>query len=304
MAKESKPSLSENNLVFSKCQRWSFMEKKIGFIGLGSMGGMLVRGFISTGATKEENVFISTKSKEKLTTYKQTFPKVRLCQTNSELAKQCDCIFICVKPLEVKGILDEIKGELSADTHIISIAACVTLSNLENIFDGQITKVIPSLTSEVREGSSLVCHNAKVSNDSKVLVEDLLGKISKVKIIPESDFELGADLTSCAPGLISAIFSEFVKSAMRHKSDFSKKEIEEMVVGTLLGTAKILSGNNITFEELVSRVATKGGITQEGVSVLERYLPEVFDRVFNATLNKHRVVKEKITTVMNDNKFA
>jgi pyrroline-5-carboxylate reductase len=48
------------------------------------------------------------------------------------------------------------------------------------------------------------------------------------------------------------------------------------------------------FFELIDRVATKGGITEEGVKVLNRHLPAVFDEVFEKTLAKHETVKEMV----------
>jgi pyrroline-5-carboxylate reductase len=41
-------------------------------------------------------------------------------------------------------------------------------------------------------------------------------------------------------------------------------------------------------------VATKGGITREGVNVLEARLPAVYDEVLRATKEKRRVVAERL----------
>jgi pyrroline-5-carboxylate reductase len=45
---------------------------------------------------------------------------------------------------------------------------------------------------------------------------------------------------------------------------------------------------NFSFEQVVSRVATKGGITEEGTKVLHEQLPEVMDKLFERTLEKRR----------------
>ena len=59
------------------------------------------------------------------------------------------------------------------------------------------------------EGISLICHNTKVTDNKKEYLEKLLGAISKVVHVKENDFDAAADLTSCAPGLIAAIFENF-----------------------------------------------------------------------------------------------
>lgn len=178
-------------------------------------------------------------------------------------------------------------------THLVSIAASLTIANLETIYRGPITKVIPSLTALVQEGIVLACHNCKVSQLQSGFVENLLSAIGTLKIIEEENFEAGADLTSCAPGMIAAIFQQFVAAGVKH-STLSSEEAEQMVLKTLFGTAKLLVEHNLGFDQTITRVATKGGITEEGVSVLRNLLPATFDQVFSHTLSKHQVLKKKI----------
>jgi pyrroline-5-carboxylate reductase len=41
-------------------------------------------------------------------------------------------------------------------------------------------------------------------------------------------------------------------------------------------------------------VATKGGITEEGIRVLHNGLPRVYDELLDATLAKHALVRDQI----------
>lgn len=272
--------------------------RRVGFIGYGSMGSMLVDSVITTGFLGQEDVTVFTQTPQKLVSLKARFPSIGIAANNAEVFAKSDIVVICVKPLLVKDVLEEARGTLNAKKHIVSIAACVTLANLESVFDGKITKVIPSLTAQVGKGISLICHNRKVGPDDAEYIENLFGTLSTVKIINEENFEAGADLTSCAPGLFAAIFREFVEAGMRH-STLSREECEQMVVATLYGTAEILHRQGMGFEQMVERVATKGGITEEGVKVLKGSLPAVFDDVFRHTLAKHEQVKDLLDRQFN-----
>ena len=203
-------------------------------------------------------------------------------------------LFLCVKPLETIPLLNEIKEHIQENCHLVSIAACVRIANLEALYKGEITKIIPTLTSEVKEGTSLFCHNSLVTKESASILENMFQGIGKVKIINENDFEVAADLTSCAPGMIAAIFQNFVDGGLRH-SNLSPEAAFEMVISTLFGTAKLLREKNMTFSEMTSRVATKGGITEEGVQVLNHGLPGIFNDVFTKTLAKHEHVKQLVS---------
>jgi len=267
--------------------------KKTGFIGYGSMGSMLINGFLRSGVLKPEEAAISNRTMTKIEYLAQEWKGITLTTDNRKVARESDLLFICVRPLDVLPVLHEIKGDLTSSTHLVSIAGCVMINDIESRFPGQVTKVIPSITSEVRAGISLVCHNPKVTKDRIEHLEKLLGAISSVVHVRENDFEAAADFTSCAPGMIAAIFDCFIQAGLRH-SEIQSDVAQRMVVSTLLGTAKLMAEKGIGFPELIRRVATKGGITEEGVKVLNNHLPAAFDEVFFKTLSKHDLVKEMI----------
>jgi pyrroline-5-carboxylate reductase len=267
---------------------------KVGFIGYGSMGSMLIEAFINSKNINPDEIIVSTKTKNKLDSLKTRYSDISIANSNSEVAQKAKYVFICVKPLEVKDILREIKDSISYDSNIISIAGPVKIAYIEQITGAKVTKLTPSLTSEVMEGISLVCHSNIVTKEESDYIETLLNGISKVKIIKEEDFELAAELTSCMPGFISSIIEEMVESALRHTSSLGKADIEEMVIRTMFGTSKVLIEKNMGLSEMLNRVATKGGITEEGVKVFRQSLPNVFDEMFEATLSKRKLINKKI----------
>ena len=267
---------------------------KVGFIGYGSMGSMLIEAFINSKNINPDEIIVSTKTKSKLDSLKTRYSDISIANSNSEVAQKAKYVFICVKPLEVKDILREIKDSISYDSNIISIAGPVKIAYIEQITGAKVTKLTPSLTSEVMEGISLVCHSNIVTKEESDYIETLLNGISKVKIIKEEDFELAAELTSCMPGFISSIIEEMVESALRHTSSLGKADIEEMVIRTMFGTSKVLIEKNMGLSEMLNRVATKGGITEEGVKVFGQSLPNVFDEMFEATLSKRKLINKKI----------
>ena len=69
---------------------------------------------------------------------------------------------------------------------------------------------------------------------------------------------------------------------------------EYLVRETMIGTARILAGGQMKFDDVVQRVATKGGTTEEGVKILRARLPEVMDELIEATLVKRRQVTERV----------
>ncbi len=269
--------------------------EKIGCIGYGAMGSMIIRGILSSGVLAESDLIITTRTLHKLKDLEEAYPLVEIAPDNITVAQKSQKLFIFVNTGRVKELLEEIKDHLSHNTHIIYIAAGLTMENVEKIFPGKISKVIPSLTSEVGEGISLVAHNKQVEDVDAEFVEKTFKAIGKVKIVKEDQFGLGANLTSSAPAFISLIIMKFTESALK-EGLFTRKEAEKMVIETLYGTAKLLQKTDMKFEDVITKVATRGGITEEGLDVLDRELPHVFDELFDITLKKY----EKLENELND----
>ena len=267
--------------------------EKIGFIGLGNMGGALLQGLLEFGGFSQKEVLVSTRTKEKIKGLVSTFPEVQIADSNIELARESRTIFIGVKTGDVRNVLLEITPYLQSEAHLIIITGGLTTKNVAKIFSGKLTKIIPSLTCEVGKSVTLVFHNRLVTAQESARVEKWLSCLGMVKVIPEDHFEIGADLTSCAPAFMASILKHFVQAGLKN-SRFSQKEVEEMVLMTLVGTARLLDEKKVGFDELITRVATKGGITEEGLKILDEHLPFVFDELLETTLNKHQRVKSSL----------
>jgi len=78
------------------------------------------------------------------------------------------------------------------------------------------------------------------------------------------------------------LMEAFARSGAR-SSRLSLEEVKEIVIETLLGTAITLATGTDSTRGLMEKVATRGGMTEKGLEVLEMELPATFDRMFEAT---------------------
>jgi len=269
------------------------MDKKIGIIGYGSMGRMILSKFIESKTVPESNIFISNRTYEKITGLKTIYPRLNISKNNIDVIKNTDILFICVTPLEIKAVLSEIIKEVKENCHIVSLNGSVLFKQIERICVARkISKVIPSVTAVINQSLTLVCHNAYVNDNDKSALKTLLECFGSVVEIPESEMGMGSELTSCMPGFIGAIFKVITDEAEKHTS-INKKDVINMVAKTVYGTGKLLLETDMTFEQLISRVATKGGITEEGTKIIEKEMPGIAKELFEKTLEKRKITTER-----------
>jgi pyrroline-5-carboxylate reductase len=235
----------------------------IGIIGYGSMGKMFLEKFIGTNAVKQPNLFVSNRTYEKIIDLNKYYPKINVCKDNISASNSADILFICVKPLEIKPVLLEINNTLKESCHIVSINGSVLFKQIEQIcVNKKITKIIPSVTAEINKSVTLICHNNHVNNNDKDNIKKMLECIGTVTEIPENEMGMGAELTSCMPGFIGAIFKVIADEAEKHTL-INKAQIIQMITETIYGTSKILLEKSMTFDELFEKTLEKRKITTE-----------------------------------------
>lgn len=260
------------------------MDRKIGIIGYGSMGQMLLEKFLDGKSVSVENLLVANRTIEKVMYLKD---KCMVCESNRELVTEADIVFLCVRPVDLKEVLEEIKDCLNVDSLLVSLNGSVLFEQLEKVFDGKIAKAIPSVTAEVNQSQTLVCYNERVTEADKERLTGLLSCMGTVIELPEQEMGMGSELVSCMPGFIAAMFQELCTSAKKHTT-LSENEIARMVLHTMVGTGMLMLEKEYSFEDVISRVATKGGITEEGTKVIHEQFPKVADEVFEKTLEKRR----------------
>ena len=106
--------------------------KKLGFIGVGNMGESVLKGVISSQKVAKENIFVRNSS-DNSTKKVAERNGVQAANSSKDLAKECEIVFLGIKPYLVASILEEIKVELEGKI-VISMAAAVEIKDIESIF--------------------------------------------------------------------------------------------------------------------------------------------------------------------------
>ncbi|MBR6987885.1 MAG: NAD(P)-binding domain-containing protein [Clostridiales bacterium] len=260
---------------------------KTGIIGYGSMGRMLLWKFAESGIAKQD-LYAFNRTIEKLDEAKDIAKIVPA----KELAASCDITFVCVLPADIKTVLEEIKDDIKEGALIVSLNGSVSFEAIGSIIDTKTAKVIPSLTAEIGRSQTLVCYNGNVNDEDKTALKGLLYSIGNVIELPENEMGMGSELVSCMPGFIASIFDVICCSAKKHTS-IPDDQIVRMVLQTMSATGDLMLQKDMTFEDVVKRVATPGGITEEGTKVVYEGFPETADLLFEKTLEKRRQTAAK-----------
>jgi len=265
----------------------------VSFIGTGSMGGTLIESFVRSGALVPEQITITNRTYGKAELLASRYPGMKAVRTNAEAAAGSDLVFLCIKPLDFKCVVDEIRASMQPEQMIVSITSPVLLAHLEEWLPCKIAKVIPSVTNMMLSGASLCIYGSRFEAIDQAMLEGLLSHISEPIRIEEQYTRIVSDLSSCGPAFMAFLLQQFVDAAVR-ETGIDRGDAIRLAGNMLHGTGLLLTEGGMSPEELQSRVSVPGGITARALLQLETELDGVFDRLIRTTHAKFREDLEKV----------
>lgn len=258
---------------------------QVGFIGTGSMGSIIIEAFIEAKTLLPSQIHASNRTFEKVKNLAQTYTGLHAYPSNEKVAQKVDLLFICVKPLEFKKVIDEISPYIREDQFIISITSPVEIEDLEKQLPAKIAKIIPSITNSVLSGASLMMAGERLSEHDKELLHKIMSTISQPLWIDEKYTRVSSDIVSCGPAFISYLLQQMIEAAHR-ETGIPKEEATALTSHMIVGLGKLLEEDKFTLPTLQERVCVPGGVTGAGIRVLESEVNDMFDKLFRATHHK------------------
>ncbi|WP_232695427.1 late competence protein ComER [Brevibacillus daliensis] len=254
----------------------------IGFIGTGSMGSMLISSLIRSQAVLPQQIWAANRTTTKVKTLAEKYPGLQVAESNAEVAKSCDILFLCVKPKEYRTALLDVAPIMTKDQVLITITSPVQVSELEGLVPSSVMRVIPSITNQALSGLVLVEYGESMGEKSKEMVIPLLSHLGLPVEIQQPYLRISADISSCGPAFISYVLQQFITSAC-DETGLPEDTATSLTTQMIIGLGELLKQGHFSLPELQQRVCVPGGVTGEGLRVLEGNIPGVFHRVFRST---------------------
>ena len=239
--------------------------KKYVFIGAGNMGGALCKAV--SKSTKE--ILIADHFAEKA----EKLAELTGGKTadNNAIAKECDYIFLGVKPQMMKDMLAEIKDVLidREDVVLVTMAAGLSIETIREFAGGEfkVIRIMPNTPVEVGEGEILYTKGDNISGEElKIFLNDMryAGKLTS---IPENLMDAGCSVSGCGPAFVYMFIRGLAEGGMECGID--EKTALAMAAQTVLGSAKLLMESGENPADLIEKVCSPGGSTIEGVKSLD-----------------------------------
>lgn len=224
------------------------MERKIGFIGAGSIGSAMIKALVKSGFTKASNIYAANNSHMEKLKELQDETGIAICQSNIELVHKSDVIVMAVKPQSIKNVTAEIR-ESFGNKLLITIAAGVPIKVFEGILGtgSRVFRAMPNLPVLVGEGMTIITYNNGMEASDIKYVKLLFEEFGRVEEMDESLLSTVISLTASSPAYVFMLLEAMATSAV--KIGLPVELAYKISAQSILGSAKkyLEDGQNLDF---------------------------------------------------------
>lgn len=240
--------------------------KTTGIIGAGVMGETLLSGLVRAGR-RVDNLLVGEKRAERARELEDRYGVEVV--SNVQAAAQSDTLALVVKPQDMADVLAEISGSLRPGQLLVSLAAGITTEFIEaRVPEGvAVVRVMPNTPALVDEGMAAVSPGTHCSESQLVEAESLMSSVGKVIRIPERQQDAVTAISGSGPAYIFFVVESMIEAGVH--LGLPRTTSSELVIQTLVGSAKMLKETGTHPAVLREQVTSPGGTTASALRELE-----------------------------------
>ena len=243
--------------------------RRIAILGAGKIGESLLAGLLSSGWRKPGDIVVTSRREERLTELKERHG-VAGTLSNEEAVAGASLIVIAVKPQDFDVLLGEIGGLLEPAQTVLSVAAAIPTSQIEARLAPSVpvVRAMPNAPALVHEGIAGLCAGAHAGEEHLDLAEDVLTHLGAVVRVPESYMDAVTAVSGSGPAYFALLAEAMIEAGIL--LGLGREASTQLVVQTMLGTAKLLRDEEMHPVELREAVTSPGGTTIRAIRELEQ----------------------------------
>lgn len=253
------------------------LSMKYGFIGVGKMGGAILKGLLDSGKINGSDVFICGRDFEKTKKQAEEFG-VTAVATQQEITDLSDMIIVGVEPKTFPDVMPLIAEKYTDEKILVSMAAGVTIASIESYLGegAKVIRIMPNAPARVGEMMASVSSNKNVTAGEVKAFADLLSGMGQAEIIPEELISAVIGVSGSSPAYTYMYIKALAEAAESYGMD--KDTALVFAAQAVLGSAKIVLGECCSKDgenpatdigTLIDNVCTPGGTTIEAVKSLK-----------------------------------
>ncbi len=238
-------------------------ERPLFLVGCGTMAGAMLSRWLDCGLDAARVAVLRPSGRpvregiKVVTAFPESFPEQAL-------------VVLGMKPQQLGRVAPELKARWCDDLTLISLLAGVSVGRLDDvgISRAQVARVMPNTPVALGRGVCALYADPAMDEERRQTVDRLLAPLGLAEwIADEGQFNLVTALTGCGPAFLFRFIDALARGAAELGLD--EAQAQRFAVAMVDGAATLAKNSEETPGALAEKVASKGGMTREGLNVLD-----------------------------------
>jgi pyrroline-5-carboxylate reductase len=263
---------------------------QVAILGAGVMGETLLSGLIRAGR-RVDDLLVGEKRRERATELEERYGVSVV--DNVDAARTADTLALVVKPQDMEDLLKEIAPVVRPGQLVVSLAAGITTGFLEShLPDGvAVVRVMPNTPALVDEGMAAISRGSHCDEEHLLEAEALMASTGRVVRVPERQQDAVTAISGSGPAYIFFVVEAMIEAGVH--LGLPRATAAELVVQTVVGSAKLLRETGEHPVVLRERVTSPGGTTAAAIRELEDHkVRAAFLTAMEAARDRSRALAE------------
>jgi len=242
--------------------------RRTAFHGGGNMGEALISGLIRSGGRTPEEIMVTCRREERALELAGKYG-VTATLDNAEAAHWAHVLVLMAKPQDMEVLLTQIRGTVTPEDLVVSFAAGIRTSFVQKHLadDVPVVRVMSNVPVMVDEAMSVIAAGSHAADAHMAIAEELLGYVGKVLRLKETHLDAVTATSGSGPAYFFLLAEAMIEACIL--LGLSRDVATELIVQTMLGSAKMLRDTGKHPVELREMVTSPGGTTIEAIRRLE-----------------------------------
>ena len=255
-------------------------DHRYAFLGAGIIAGVFIERLIKTGVPPG-SIIASDVRPERLEEIRTQFA-IDVTPDNSHAAARGQITFLAVPPNVIKPLLLEIGQKLPDDALVVSLAAAVPLSVMEDALKRPfpIVRMIPNTPSLIGKGMNPHCLGRHVREEHTPVIQKLLDTFGVSVRLEETLMEVATALTAVGPTYVFPVIKALTDTAVR--LGLPQEQARFAAAQTVAGAAQLVLETGKDPEVLKLMIGTRSLNEEDARALFTAALETAHDKVSGA----------------------
>jgi pyrroline-5-carboxylate reductase len=241
---------------------------RVAVLGAGKMGGILMQAFLKNNLVSAESIFATVQHAERAIALSAQHG-VTVTTDNLAAAQAADIIILGVKPMQVPALLAQIKSALTPKKLVLSIAAGVKITEMEEAAGKNIPviRAMPNTPAMLTAGMTAYCRGTHVTDEQMKLAGRIFQTVGRAVVVEEKHMDAVTGLSGSGPAFYYIIIEALAEGGVN--MGLPRDTATLLAAQTMFGSARMVLETGYHPAMLKDAVTTPAGSTVDGILALE-----------------------------------